>query len=61
MIPMTDVKVKCPQCGWNGTIGDCKTDCEDKGLLGCPVPDCGTIIDGKIRVTVIYKDGEKND
>jgi len=40
---ITDVKVRCPKCGWRGTIGDCEPDVDGDGNLGCP--ECLTVVD----------------
>lgn len=40
-----DVKMKCPMCGWKGTIRDTIPDVDGDGSMGCPVEDCGTIVE----------------
>ena len=39
-----DAKVKCPVCGWNGTIGDAEPDVDGDGSPGCPKCLCNVII-----------------
>ena len=38
-----DVKVKCPACGWSGTVGDAEPDVDGDGSLGCPKCLCNVI------------------
>jgi hypothetical protein len=39
---ITDIKVNCLECGWEGTVGECNCDgdypdlFEDDGRLRCP-------------------------
>lgn len=33
---ITDVKCKCPECRWEGTVGECEPDIDGDGSLGCP-------------------------
>jgi len=42
LIKITDVKMKCPSCGWEGTVADCEPDVDGDGSLGCP--DCFCIV-----------------
>jgi DNA-directed RNA polymerase subunit RPC12/RpoP len=37
---ITDVKVGCANCGWEGTIGE--TESGDDGQLACP--NCGELV-----------------
>ena len=32
-----DVQVKCPKCGWTGTVDAMEPDVNGEGDLGCPV------------------------
>jgi hypothetical protein len=40
-----DVEMICPLCGWKGTVKDCEPDADGDGGLGCPVEDCGGMVD----------------
>lgn len=44
---ITEIPCKCPTCGWQGVTGDCKTDVDGDGNLGCP--EC---IEEKLTVVV---------
>ena len=34
---ITDVRVFCPCCKWQGTIGQAEPDIDGDGSLGCPI------------------------
>ena len=40
---ITEVKVKCPVCGWKGTIIDAEPDVDGDGSPGCPICLCNVI------------------
>lgn len=33
---ITEDKVICPTCNWEGTVADAEPDVDDDGSLGCP-------------------------
>lgn len=39
-----DVPMFCPLCGSTTTAGEAKPDADGDGSLGCPVEDCGGIL-----------------
>lgn len=39
-----DVAAKCEGCGLVHRFGDCEPDVDGDGSMGCPTPDCGTVI-----------------
>ena len=39
-----DVKMRCPVCGWTGTLDEAEPAINSEGEYGCPVPDCGTVV-----------------
>jgi hypothetical protein len=39
-----DVQMRCSRCGCIVTIAECEPDCDGDGSLGCPVPDCGGVM-----------------
>ena len=41
---ITEVKVRCPVCGWAGTIGDAEPDVDGEGSPGCPECLCNVSI-----------------
>ncbi len=36
MKSILDVKLKCPKCGLEATVGDAEPDVDGEGSLGCP-------------------------
>jgi len=45
-VKISDAKVKCPACGWKGTVNDCEPDVDGDGSPGCPVCLCNVIMVG---------------
>ncbi len=39
-----DVLMKCSRCGYCACVADCEPDCDGDGSLGCPVADCGGVM-----------------
>lgn len=39
-----DVPIVCQLCGSTCRAGDCEPDVDGEGSLGCPVTDCGGIM-----------------
>ena len=39
---ITQVPMKCPNCGWVGKVIDCEPDVDGDGSLGCP--KCNTVM-----------------
>ncbi len=39
-----DVPMVCPLCGSTCAVGECEPDVDSDGSLGCPVSDCGGIM-----------------
>jgi len=40
---ITDVRVKCPACGWKGALETTAPDVDGDGSPGCPICFCNVI------------------
>lgn len=39
-----DAQLRCPLCGTVSKVGECEPDVDGDGSLGCPLPDCGGVM-----------------
>jgi hypothetical protein len=47
LLSILDVLLRCPECGTVSRLGDCEPDVDGDGSPGCPVEDCGGVMEGK--------------
>ena len=40
-----EARLRCRSCGAISRVGECEPDIDGEGSLGCPVPDCGGVME----------------
>lgn len=44
MLRIHEQPMKCPSCGHKCILDECMVDCDGDGSFGCPIPDCGAVM-----------------